>query len=271
MTPEEARAILEVYRRGADDAGDPFFAEALELASTDPGLGKWFHDEQAMDTAISGKLNSVSVPPGLKAALVATMEPRNTFEWTWPSAAGLAAAAALVTLLLALGFLRPGTKTGGGDALENFRSEMVNFVSIDPSLEMETGDLGKIREHLAANTALTSIDIPPGIQKLPAVGCRRLLFRGYKVGLLCFHSGGDRLAHLLVVNAAAFDGEPLPQEHEFRKEGDWMTATWARDGKLYVVASQLGQKELETLLAAAPAREPRRDTVARLALLVPAR
>jgi len=250
MSPEDAKAILGIYRPGTSDAGDPFFAEALKLAGEDPEIGKWLAREHALDAAISHKLGAVPVPPGLKAALMSTIEPRNTFEWTWPSALGLAAAAAAITLLLALGFLRPGAKGDAGNSVENFRAEMVNFVSIDPPLEMKSDDLRKIKDHLA-DSSLTSVDVPEAMQKLPALGCRALLFRGYKVGLICFNLGGDRLAHLMVVDAAAFSGEPLPQGRDFHKEGDWMTATWAQGGKVYLLATQGGQKNLETLLAAA--------------------
>ena len=253
MTPDEAKTILSVYRYGSEDGSNPFFAEALKLASEDADLARWFAAERAFDAAIAGKLTSDSVPPGLKDALLAAVEPRNTFEWTWPRAACLAAAAAGVTLLLALNLFPAREK---GDSVENYRAEMVNFVSLDPPLEMETGDMRKVEDQLARNDVAAHLDVPGGVQKLPVLGCRSLLFRGYKVGLICFRRNGDQLAHLLVVDRAAFAGAKLPAQPDFHQEGEWMTATWTEGGKLYVLAVKGGRKDLETLLAASGPASP---------------
>lgn len=247
MTREEAKQVLGVHRGGREDVDDAFFAEALKLAGTDGELAKWWAAEQALDAAITSKLQSEGVPSGLKDALLSALEPRNTFEWNWPKAIGFAAAAAAIAVALTLGFVHPGEPR---DSVADFRSEMVNFVSLDPTLEMETGDLQKIQDRLAASASLVSVHFPAALQKMPALGCRSLLFRGHKVGLVCFRREGNELAHLLVVDRAAFGGAKLPETPDFHKEGDWMTATWAEGDKLYVLASKGGQKELETLLSA---------------------
>ena len=49
MTREQAKEILSMYRAGGADAGDPFFAEALEAANSDPTLKAWLCEQEAFE------------------------------------------------------------------------------------------------------------------------------------------------------------------------------------------------------------------------------
>ena len=246
MTRDEAKIILSGYRFGGADAADPFFAEALKLATEDGELAKWFALEQALDNAIASKLNDKSAPTGLKAALLSPVDVRANFEWTWPRALSLAAAAALITLLTTIGVVRPGRHNG--DTLENYRAEMVSFVKLDPPLEVETQDLQKIESWAGDVTGTAPAAIPAGAQKLPALGCRALSFRGYKVGLVCFRRSGNGLVHMLVINRSAFGNLPLPRGRELKQEGEWMTAVWTDGDQVYLVATKGDQRQLESYL-----------------------
>ena len=46
MTPQEAKEILARYRLNTTDETDPDFAEALQLALTNPELSQWLLDQQ---------------------------------------------------------------------------------------------------------------------------------------------------------------------------------------------------------------------------------
>jgi len=257
MTREEARLILGVYRCRKADATDAFFAEALKLASEDAELAKWFAAEQAFDAQITAGLAADEAPAGLKAALLTMIEPATLFRveprvlprgeawWTFPRALTLAGAAAVVAVLLTLAFTQPG---GAGKERDHFRGEMVSFLLPDPSLTLKTSNLAQMQDWLRENGAAADIQVPVKTKQLPALGCRTLLFRGHKVGLLCFEREGGKIAHLLVVDRAAFARSELPSGREFKQEGEWMTATWTEHDKLYLLAAQGDREAVDPLL-----------------------
>ena len=43
MDEQEARLILQAYRPGEADKGDPHFDEALKEAARNPALARWRH------------------------------------------------------------------------------------------------------------------------------------------------------------------------------------------------------------------------------------
>lgn len=246
MTILEARAILSLYRPQSEDEDDPFFAEALHLARQDKELAKWFADEISFDEIIAGKLAEQEVPARLRATLLASVEARPRFQWNWFSALGLAAATAAVTLLVSLGFHQPAGKES--HLVDNYRTEMVGFVDLPPTLAVETNDLQKVSHWLAENTGTTPINFPSGARQLPALGCRALTYHGYQVGLTCFQRKNGQLVHLLVVNRAAFGQAELPAERQFAKVGEWATATWSEGDKVYLLATKGDRPQLETYL-----------------------
>ncbi|MDQ3625481.1 MAG: hypothetical protein M3463_23900, partial [Verrucomicrobiota bacterium] len=89
---------------------------------------------------------------------------------------------------------------------------------------------------LARNGTAAGVRVPAKTQQLLPLGCRTLIFRGHKVGLLCFQRSDGKVVHLLVVDRAAFDAATLPAERLFQQEGEWMTASWLEQDKLYLLA-----------------------------------
>jgi hypothetical protein len=85
MNNEEAKLILQAYRPGGQDANDPRFREALEQAQRDPELARWFTNEQALDSRISGRLKASITPPAhLKASLIAQQKSSAPPWWQQP-------------------------------------------------------------------------------------------------------------------------------------------------------------------------------------------
>ncbi len=78
MDEKRARLILESYRPGVDDPGDPPVAEALQEVAANPGLAEWFAEEQAFDRAIAAHLEAVPAPFGLKTRILASAEAPST-------------------------------------------------------------------------------------------------------------------------------------------------------------------------------------------------
>jgi hypothetical protein len=243
MDKRKARAILSLHR--ADDiAYDKRFAEAKELAAGDPELARWWAEDQGLDDAISRKLAAVAVPADLKAQLLsrAMPHPLPARSWRGPS---LLAAAAIVALAVLFGLWHGPFKSA--PSLADFRDEMVSFISLRPSLGLETRDLTQINVFLEKSGAPSGFDIPEPLRRLQPVGCRSLRFRGEDVALICFKRGGGQVAHLFVVKRAAIRG--VGAEAHFATQGDWTSAAWRKGDYVYLLALQGDQSSAEKYIS----------------------
>ena len=238
MDEKRARLILESYRPGVDDPGEPEFAEALQEVAGNPGLAEWFAEEQAFDRAIAAHLEAIPAPFGLKTRILTHAEARPTSPYArW--IVGLAGVAALLFLLSQVADIwrRAAPES---TALPAYASEMVSFIRVPPSLGMKSGDLDAIKGWLTQKEAVLP-DIPPNLAALAPVGCRILSFRQHDVTLICFHRGSDRLAHLFVVDRAALPQMKPGETVVFQREGEWMTAMWMEKEQVYMIAVQGGE------------------------------
>ncbi|HEY2713548.1 MAG TPA: hypothetical protein VGI60_13620 [Chthoniobacterales bacterium] len=245
MTEREARAILQVCRPGEIDRGDLQIAEALQLVEQNPELARWLDEEQAFDRAMTAQLANLPAPLGLKTRILAQNNPAPAASpWSrWIIA--LAGAAALLFLLAQIADTwrrRPST----AELVPQYASEMVSFIKVKPSLEMMSGNLGEINGWLQGQNAAPK-QVPPRLAALEPVGCRILSFRGHKVTLICFRRDDGRLAHLFVVDRAAFPGLQ-PGAPIFKGEGEWMTAIWLENDRVYMLATEGDRETTEHFL-----------------------
>jgi hypothetical protein len=234
MDEQRARLILQACRPGAD-RDDPEVAEALQAAARNPELAQWFSEEQTFDRAITAHLEAVPAPFGLKTRILANAaSPAESRQWSL--AAKLAAVAALLFLLAQIVSLYRASAPASS-VIPDYAREMVSFIQLAPPLEMESHDLGAIKNWLAKKDE-AAMDVPPRLAALRPVGCRVLSFRGQKVALICFQQGGDRLAHLFVVDRAAMPKLKAGQRPVFVDAGGWTTASWAEKDRVYMIAVQ---------------------------------
>jgi len=244
MDKEEARRILATYRPGDQDAADPQFAEAVKEAAQDPELTRWFADERDFDRAIAAHLDSVPAPFGLKTRILASAAPRAASKASWTAA--LAAVAAVIFLFaLIVSLWRDSAQSSA--ALPDYEREMVSFIQLPPPLEMESSDLGEIKDWLAKKE-VTQVSVPPRLAALDPVGCRILSFRGRNVTLICFRRSEKNLAHLFVVDRAALPKLKPGAPPVFAREGAWTTASWVEKDRAYMIAVKAGRAELEDYL-----------------------
>jgi len=235
MEKDKAQSILSVYRLGDQDEADPFFAEARAELARNPELASWFEQEQAFDRAISEKLADLVAPFGLKTRILANATPVATRQWSWTARFALAAAA-LFLLAQVIGLWR--TQSEKTRTLTHYQQEMVSFIKLDPPLEVESHDLAKMQTWLSQENAPSKMDLPRRLATLQPVGCRVLWFRDHKVTLLCFKRGGDNLAHLFVVDRAALPKLKPGAKPVFAGEGEWMTASWAKEDDAYMLVTR---------------------------------
>ena len=235
MEKARAQSILAVYRPDNQDETDPFFAEAKAELARNPELARWFEEEHAFDRAISEKLADLVAPFGLKTRILASATPVATRQWSWTARLSLAAAA-LILLAQIIGLWH--TQSQKTRTLAHYQQEMVSFIKLDPPLEVESHDLAKMQTWLGQENAPSKVDLPPRLAALQPVGCRVLWFRDHKVTLLCFQRGGDNLAHLFVIDRAALPKLKPGAKPVFAGEGEWMTASWAKEDHAYMLVTR---------------------------------
>jgi hypothetical protein len=231
MTKEEAKRILAAYRPGDQDRLESDFAEALQETERDAELARWFADEREFDRAVAAHLKSVTVPFGLKTRILANVAPRAATKSRW--VAPLAVAAAALFLLAQLISVWRGSAQHSG-SLSDYEQEMMSFVKLDPPLEMQSLEIGPIKQWIAERKAPLA-EIPPGIAAVETMGCRILSFRGHPVTLICF-CHGQTVAHLLMVDRAALPTLRPRNPPTLAGEGDWTIATWADQHYAYMLA-----------------------------------
>src|SRR5262245_28984165 len=145
VTLEEAKGVLMLFRPGVSDPGDGEFAEALELARTDPQLGAWFEQHCAFQKAMREKFRQLEVPPGLKSHLEESLKRARHQRWH-RSAPWLAAAAAVVLLVLAASLL--GSRKP--DHFADYVSRMVRSALVDYRMDRRTTNQVVLREYFAS-------------------------------------------------------------------------------------------------------------------------
>ena len=247
MNNEEAKLILQAYRPGGRDAADPKFLEALAQAQRDPALHRWFTNEQSLDSRISAKLKRSGKPPAqLKSQLLAQRKIVRPATWwqkpAWPFAA--AACLALVVTLAAV-WLKPARET----EFAQDRQEMADFAGnkLD-RLDLASRDVKAVRQWLDQKQSHGDFVLPAGLDGRPSLGCRLLDWKNRKVSLICFELENRQVAHLLVIDRAAFTDAPA-ESPAFDRVGDVATVSWSRGAKTYLVASKGGDPfELMKLL-----------------------
>ncbi len=244
MTEEEARLILQSRRPGDADQNDPHFAGALQEVERSPALAEWWEEEQAFDRAMAAHLATLPAPFGLKTRILAQPYSRPGAR-SWSLATALAAVAALLFLVAQVVSLFRAP-TAESAPVASYVREMVSFVRLDPSLEMASHDLGAIKGWLA-QTGLPA-EVPPRLAALDPVGCRVLSFRGHDVALICFQRREGRLAHLFVVDRAALPKMQPGDKPIFATSGQWMTASWVENDRVYMIALQGDRAAIEPYL-----------------------
>lgn len=241
MTSRQAKEILLLYRPGSADREDPEFAQALALTEQDPELGRWFADHCALQDALRAKFRQIPVPDGLKEQILSERKAQTAL----PAKRKLALVAACGVFILLLAglsfwFLRPHEDK----TFANFSSRMVGIVARQyPAMDLETNDMGRIRQYLAQTNGHGSFILPGPLSRTTSTGCASVQWRGRPVSMVCFNSGKSANAgapdlYLFIANRADVPGAPKANTPRFGQTNGLATATWNRGNKVYLLAGQ---------------------------------
>lgn len=250
MTNEEARFLLQGYPADGSGARDPQFAEALEQVQRDPGLRRWFEEQQAFDQAVAGKLQSLPVPAGLKAEILAGCQTVPVRAW-WRRRAFLVSLAACLAGCLAIAAL--WIEGGKGKDFAGYRSDMVRFVmkveqGREP-LDLTSGELSGIRDWIASHSDMNDLTVPEALTRESGVGCRVTDWAGSSVVLVCFRLASDEVAHLVVIDRADLRGRPTQEDGVVLASVDGVgSVAWADGPRTYLIVSRAPKAVLRGLL-----------------------
>jgi hypothetical protein len=245
MDKYKARFVLQSVRPDGADAEAPEFAEAIEVARTDPGLGSRFAAEQELDRLIASKLACVPVPGGLCDSMLAGAEvSRSVGRHRFVQRLALAASVALLATVAAVWW----TNARRAASFASYRQEMVSRLDESIQLSFMSPQADELQQWLAQTRGVTGVEIPAGLRNLPAIGCRTWMWNDRPAGLICFLVDGRHAVHLLVISRAAVPNAPGPAESQVLHVGNWETASWTQGENVYVLAGKLDREALEKLL-----------------------
>jgi len=239
MNSRQAKEILVLYRPGTADREEPEVAAALALAERDPELGRWLQDHCETQAALRARFKQIPVPEGLKEQILSERKAHTTLPL--PRRLALVAAG-VMCLLLAAGIALFLLGRREDQSFANFQSRMVRTVARQyPRMDLETSDLGKIRQYLVEHQAHGDYQLPRQLEKTAGTGCAVFPWRGKTVSMICFNSGATGSPtqpdlFLFVVNRSDVPNAPPFGPPQFARSNRVVTASWSSGDKTYLLA-----------------------------------
>lgn len=246
MNRDEAKLLLQVYRPGGQDAAEPRFAEALNLAKNDPELAAWFEQEQAFDAAISQSVKGVPIPENLKSAILTGGKVLNLLPW-WRLINWREVAICVSVLLVGAGFFL--FSLGRTQNILTASRAMIQFSDYRvANLAVKSDDLDHLRAFFTKCHAPANFEIPGGLSRLPVVGGTLIGLQDRTASLVCFQILGNNQLRLFVTELIEAPEIPPPGSIRIYEFEDWSWAIWTANDMTYVVAGRVHPASLERLL-----------------------
>jgi hypothetical protein len=236
----QAREILALFRPGTADEQDPAFAQARQLAGTDPELGRWFEEHCEAYLVLRQKFQAIPIPPELKKQILSERKIRRPhFRTYWGP---LLAAAAVVALLIGInsGFWPLHHLT---DRFSAYRKRMTETALRSYTMNLTATDPVLIRGFLRQKNAPADYTLPAGLEAADVAGCVVSSWQGNPVSMICFKSGrplppGDESdLWLFVTDRKSVSHAPPPGPPVIARVNKAVTASWSDDTHCYLLAA----------------------------------
>jgi len=238
MTPDQAREVLRIYRRGVDDPADPDIAEALRMVHADSDLNKWYEEQSALQQSVRSAFRTIAPPEHLQRRILAG--PRRAI---WQMPVVWAAAAAILIFVGIAAFLQTQRSPY---SFAQFRQKMVRTAMGSYDMPMMTNDLTAIRAYVGSKQGHADYHLTPALEKLSGVGAVVFPWHSRTVSLVCLSGGPDKDVFLFVIDRKAI--RETPNAPQFATIGRLPTVSWTEGEKVYLLATKGDESFLRSLL-----------------------
>ena len=260
MNRDEAKNVLLLYRSEAD-AADPQVAAALSFMKSDSELRKWFEEHCQRQKILREKFRQISSPEGLAQQIISEHKALSEKKSRRDKIVASFAVAAIVASLVVVAFVylpphRPAQAQvqPPANTFADYQGQMLTFASLGYAMNLPTNDLDQIRGYLAKNQCPADYTLPAPLAKAPATGCTMNYYQGAKVSMICFRTGkplppdhpGD--LWLFVAPNTAMKDPPASAMPQLAEVNGVSVATWAQDGKVYLLATPGDQQAVQKYL-----------------------
>jgi hypothetical protein len=243
MTTQEAKFLLSAYRPDGRDAVDPFFAEALAQARSDPELASWFAREQALDARVAEKLGGIAPPHGLRESILAGARASQPRRGRWMNPVWLAAACIAILLSVAIGLRLHGAAPTESDlarfALRDLAEEGAEHEPDLPSLASVQAGLSSHPLPIYKNLRFDPL-------QLRQDHCRAITVAGHEVFEICFKHGGSWY-HLYIARMGDFEPSAPVGTPTFVDRNLYAAAAWTDGQATYALVTDAGPAALRLM------------------------
>lgn len=254
MTSEQAKEVLLRYRPGVTEAEESEVSTALSLCERGPALHEWFEEHVRAQAAIQRAFRAITPPAGLKEQILS--EHQAALRAAWWQHPRVLAAAALILLMASVAVFWWQRDGDNPDELSiaAYRMRMVKEALRLYRMELETGDLEKIRGHLAQQQSPADFVLPEALSRASLTGCATTLWQGAGVSMICFlkdksnAAGAKSDMWLFVMDQAMVKDPPPAGERRVAKENRLNTVIWTMEGKVYLLGTEGEEAELRKWL-----------------------
>ena len=249
MTKDQAKFILQVYRKGRGVSQQPDLEKALELLENDSDLQDWFQREQAFDEAFASKLAEIEAPSDLANNILSQVIARedNVVEFPWWKQFSVLGAVASMILVMGLVFI---PARSGVDQERTTIASLRDFANQSlkgPSRFASRSDnWAQLVSYLGERSIPAPKNLPGRIEEMPARGCMTLQFQNKPVGVICF--GKNSKSHIFVVNIEDFPKLPTRDKPVLQQNPYASTAYWTEEGRHYLLVTH-DPKELNQFVS----------------------
>jgi hypothetical protein len=231
----EAQRVLLLYRPGTAETGDPEMLEALDLARSDPELGRWFSQHRAFQKAVGARLRQIEVPAHLRTSILAQAQVQKpSVGRPQPSRLNPVWMAVAVVLIL-VGLAGLWLKPRPAGQFANYRARIVSGALRQYQMDIQTNDMRLVRQDLASRGAPADYILPQGLERLHLTGGGRLTWRSHPVAMVCFDRGDKQMLFLFVMKRSALK-DPPPAKPRLDKVNELLTASWSQGDETYLLA-----------------------------------
>jgi hypothetical protein len=258
MNHDEAKQTLLLYRPDQAETTDPQMAEALALANGDAELSSWFTEHCARQKTLREKFRQITPPAGLLEQIISEQaaSQRMLLYRRRFTRIAVASAAAVMLILVGLFWFNQGSPadTDTDNTLAFYKQQMAGTALRGYGMDLRTNDAEQIRTYFKGQHSPADYALSGALQQAGLMGCSIQSWQSAKVSMICFRTGQPLAPGfqndlwLFVVDQKSVPDAPQDSTPQIASVNRLATATWVKDGKLYLLGTTAGESVLRKFL-----------------------